>query len=45
MKHPAFKNACYYAYRQGFRGGMSEPEFGWIVMAYLAGYNKAKKKK
>ena len=43
MKHPAYKRACHYAQSQGFRGGMDEPDFGWVVMAYLAGYNKGKK--
>ena len=43
MKHPAYKQAYNYAQSQGFRGGMNEPDFGWVVMAYLAGYNKGKK--
>lgn len=44
-KHPAFKKACDYAYRVGFKGGMDNPEFGQIVMAYLTGYNNARKEK
>lgn len=38
-KHPAYAKARSCAFSQGFRGGMEEPEFGCIVMAYLAGYN------
>ena len=44
-RHPAYKKACYWCHKNGITGTMSDMDFGIPVMAYLAGYDKAKKEK
>ena len=42
--HPAYKRACCWCSNNNISGGMDSMEYGIAVMAYLAGYNRAKKK-
>ena len=44
-KHPAYQSACQYARSIGITGGMDEMDYGLIVLAYLHGYDNAKRKK
>ena len=42
-RHPAYERACIWCRSNGIRGGMDGMDYGIAVMAYLAGYNRAKK--
>ena len=44
-RHPAYRQACSWCRNNGIRGTMDDMDFGIPVMAYLAGYNRAKKEK
>lgn len=41
--HPAYERAALWAKGHGFCGGMDSMDFGNAVIAYLSGYNRAKK--
>ena len=43
--HPAYKQACTWCRTNGITGTMDDMDFGIPVMAYLDGYDKAKKTK
>ena len=44
-RHKAYRQACEWCRKNGIRGTMDDMDFGIPVMAYLAGYDKAKKAK
>ena len=43
--HTAYKKACHWCHKNDIRGTMDDMDFGIPVMAYLTGYDRAKKEK
>ena len=42
-RHPAYQAACRYARSVGLTGGMDDMDYGITVLAYLHGYDNAKR--